>query len=193
MSAELIRDQFRTVDANVTGRRTFEDAGAWGGRDPYGVPSFIVSYTVPAEWSGPNAPFAFVTEGVASAIAQAKAAAGNKHVAVAAASIAQQCLRLGLLEEIQLHIAPGRASACSSTSAPVPSRLGGHESLRLPTLLTCPTGSSNEWSCLPALLPPSSAHGPRRPPESLSFGQRRGLARAATRVRLHSLGADASS
>jgi hypothetical protein len=51
VSAELIREQFRTVGANVTGRRTFEDAGAWG-RDPYGVPSFIVSHTVPAEWSG---------------------------------------------------------------------------------------------------------------------------------------------
>jgi hypothetical protein len=158
-----------------------------------------VTHTVPAKWSGPNAPFTFVTEGVASAIAQAKAAAGNKHVAVAAASIAQPCLGLGLLEEIQLHIAPallGRASACSGTSAPVPSRLGGHESLRLPTLLTCPTGSSNEWSewsCLPAPLPPSSAHGSRRPLGSLSFVQRRGLARAATRVRLHSLAADASS
>ncbi len=106
VSAELIREQFRTVGANVTGRRTFEDAGAWGGRDPYGVPSFIVSHTVPAEWSRPDSPFTFVTDGVASAIAQAKAAAGGKNVAVAAASIAQQCLRLGLLDEIQLHIAP---------------------------------------------------------------------------------------
>ncbi|MDI6697074.1 MAG: dihydrofolate reductase family protein [Anaerolineales bacterium] len=106
VSAELIREQFRTIGANVTGRRTFDDAQAWGGRDPYGVPSFIVSHTIPMEWSGPDSPFTFVTEGVASAIAQAKAAAGNKDVAVAAASIAQQCLNLGLLDEIQIHLAP---------------------------------------------------------------------------------------
>jgi dihydrofolate reductase len=106
LSAELIREQFRSIGANVTGRRTFDDARAWGGRDPYGVPSFIVSHTVPEEWSGPGSPFTFVTDGVASAIAQAKAAAGDKDVAVAAASIAQQCLKLGLLDEIQIHLAP---------------------------------------------------------------------------------------
>lgn len=106
LSAELIRDQFRTIGANVTGRRTFEDAGAWGGRDPYGVPSFIVSHSVPAEWSGPDSPFTFVTDGVASAIARAKAAAGDRDVAVAAADIARQCLALGLLDEIHLHLAP---------------------------------------------------------------------------------------
>jgi dihydrofolate reductase len=106
VSAELIREQFRTIGANVTGRRTFDDAQAWGGRDPYGVPSFIVSHTIPMEWSGPDSPFTFVTDGVASAIAQAKTAAGNKDVAVAAASIAQQCLNLGLLDEIQIHLAP---------------------------------------------------------------------------------------
>ena len=82
------------------------DAHDWGGQDPYGVPSFIVSHTVPAEWSGPDSPFTFVTDGVASAIAEAKAAAGERDVAVAAANIAQQCLKLGLLDEIQIHLVP---------------------------------------------------------------------------------------
>lgn len=106
LSAELIREQFRTIGANVTGRRTFDDAQAWGGKDPYVVPSFIVSHSVPPEWSESDSFFTFVTDGVASAIAQAKAAAGERDVAVAAASIAQQCLQLGLLDEIQLHLAP---------------------------------------------------------------------------------------
>jgi dihydrofolate reductase len=105
-SAELIREQFEMIGANVTGRRTFDDAQAWGGRDPYGLPSFIVSHSVPEEWSRADSPFTFVTEGVAAAIAKAKAAAGERDVAVAAASIAQQCLALGLLDEIQLHVAP---------------------------------------------------------------------------------------
>jgi dihydrofolate reductase len=106
VSAELIRETFSTCGANVTGRRTFDIANAWGGKDPYGVPSFIVSHTVPAEWSGPDSPFTFVTDGVASAIAQAKAAAGHKNVGVVAASLAQQCLKLGLLDEIHIHLVP---------------------------------------------------------------------------------------
>jgi dihydrofolate reductase len=106
VSAELIRESFYTYGASVTGRRTFDIANAWGGKDPYGVPSFIVSHSVPAEWSGADSPFTFVTDGVASAIAQAQAAAGHKDVGVAAASIAQQCLKLGLLDEIRIHLAP---------------------------------------------------------------------------------------
>ena len=106
VSAELMRESFRTYGASVTGRRTFDIANAWGGKDPHGVPSFIVSHSVPAEWSGARSPFTFVTDGVASAIAQAKAAAGHKDVGVAAASIAQQCLKLGLLDEIQIHLVP---------------------------------------------------------------------------------------
>ena len=88
----------------MTGRRTFDVANAWGGKDPYGIPSFIVSHTAPSEWVGEDSPFTFVTDGVASVIAQAKEAAGEKHVGVAAASIAQQCLKLGLLDGIQIHL-----------------------------------------------------------------------------------------
>ncbi len=106
VSAELIRETFRTYGANVTGRRTFDVANAWGGKDPYGISSFIVSHTVPAEWAGPDSPFTFVTDGVASAIAQAKAAAGERDVGVAAASLAQQCLKLSLLDEIHIHLVP---------------------------------------------------------------------------------------
>ena len=106
VNAEVIRETFRQLGANVTGRRTFEDAKAWGGQDPLGLPSFIVSHDIPAEWAGENSPFKFVTDGVASAIAQAKAAAGDRGVGVAGADIAQQCLQLGLLDEIQLHLVP---------------------------------------------------------------------------------------
>jgi dihydrofolate reductase len=50
--------------------------------------------------------YTFVTDGVASAIAQAKAAAGDKDVSLMGASIPQQCLRAGLLDEIQIHLVP---------------------------------------------------------------------------------------
>lgn len=106
VSAELMRESFPTFGANVTGRRTFDVANAWGGKDPFGLPSFVVSHSVPEEWSGLDSPFTFVTDGVESAIAQAKAAAGDRHVGVGAASLAQQCLKLGLLDEIHLHLVP---------------------------------------------------------------------------------------
>ena len=83
VSAALIRKLFRAVGANVNGRRTFDDATAWGGHDPYGVPSFVVSLSVPAEWAGPDSPFTLVTDGVASAVARAKAAAAGDGVRAA--------------------------------------------------------------------------------------------------------------
>ncbi|MBD2701466.1 dihydrofolate reductase family protein [Spirosoma sp. BT702] len=106
VSAEVIRETFRQLGANVTGRNTFDDAQAWGGQDPMGLPSFIVSHDVPEQWAGPDSPFIFVTDGVASAITQAKLAAGERAVGVAGADIAQQCLQLGLLDEIQIHLVP---------------------------------------------------------------------------------------
>ena len=105
ISAEVVKQSFE-LGANVTGRRTFDDAEAWGGEDPMGIPSFIVTHEVPPEWAGKDSPFIFVTDGVESAISQAKLAAGDKPVGVAGANIAQQCLQLGLLDEIHLHLAP---------------------------------------------------------------------------------------
>ena len=48
----------------------------------------------------------FVTDGVASAVAQAKQAAGDKDISISSASIARQCIEAGLLDEILLHVAP---------------------------------------------------------------------------------------
>jgi dihydrofolate reductase len=90
----------------VAGRRMFDIAGAWGGRPPGLVPCFIVTHSPPREWVREGSPFTFVTGGVESAIRQAKAAAGEKDVAVASASIAQQCLRAGLLDAIHIDLTP---------------------------------------------------------------------------------------
>ena len=105
-SADLLREAHATMGASVTGRRTFDIANGWGGRPPLGVPTFVVTHAVPQEWVYEGSPFTFVTDGVESAIEQAKAVAGVKTVAVGAASLAQQCLKLGLLDEIQIHLVP---------------------------------------------------------------------------------------
>ena len=105
-SAELLREAHGKMGAFVTGRRTFDITNGWGGNPPLGVPSFVVTHTVPQEWVYEGSPFTFVTDGVESAVEQARAVAGEKDVAVGAASIAQQCIRAGLLDEIHVDLVP---------------------------------------------------------------------------------------
>jgi dihydrofolate reductase len=105
-SAELLQEVCSTTGALVTGRRTFEIANGWHGRHPLDVPVFVVTHNAQQKWVEPSSPFTFVTDGVESAIRQAKAVAGDKNVAVGAASIAQQCLQAGLLDEIVIDLAP---------------------------------------------------------------------------------------
>ena len=105
-SAELLREAHSKMGAFVTGRRTFDIANGWGGSPPLGVPTFVVTHTVPQGWVYEGSPFTFVMDSVQSAVEQAKAVAGDKDVAVGAASIVQQCIRAGLLDEIHVDLAP---------------------------------------------------------------------------------------
>jgi dihydrofolate reductase len=90
----------------VTGRRTFDITKGWGGGPPLGVPTFVVTHTVSQEWVYEGSPFTFVTDGDESAVEQAKAVAGDKDVAVGAASIAQQCIGAGLLAGTHVDLTP---------------------------------------------------------------------------------------
>ena len=105
-SAELLREAHARMGAFVTGRRTFDITNGWGGNPPLGVPTFVVSHSVPREWVYEGSPFTFVTDGVESAVEQARAVAGEKDVAVGAASVVQQCIRAGLLDEIHVDLVP---------------------------------------------------------------------------------------
>jgi dihydrofolate reductase len=105
-SAELLGEAHGKMGAFVTGRRTFDITNGWGGSPPLGVPTFVVSHTVPQEWLYEGSPFTFVTEGVESAIELAKVVAGEKDVAVGAASIVQQCIKAGLLDVIHIDLVP---------------------------------------------------------------------------------------
>lgn len=67
---------------------------------------FVVTHTVPDDWAHPQAPFTFVTDGVASAVAQATEAAGEKSVAVASANVAAQCLDAGLVDQVDIDLIP---------------------------------------------------------------------------------------
>ena len=105
-SADLLQREWDQIGAIVTGRRDFDVSEAWGGSSPLGVPIFIVTHTVPQEWDKEGTPFTFVTEGVESAIEKAKRVAGDKNIGISGSKIVQQCLKAGLLDELQLHLVP---------------------------------------------------------------------------------------
>src|SRR3712207_9299587 len=65
-SAELLREAHSKMGAFVTGRRTFDITNGWGGSPPLGVPTFVVTHTVPQEWVYEGSPFTFVKIGRAS-------------------------------------------------------------------------------------------------------------------------------
>lgn len=95
------------LGAVVVGRRLFDITDGWGGRHPLGVPVVVVTHEAPASWR-PDGPgrFHFVTTGIRDAIAQAKAIAGDRVVAVAAGTIAGQVLEAGLLDAVAIDLAP---------------------------------------------------------------------------------------
>lgn len=96
-----------TVGAVVMGRTTFTCGEAlWGEDGTYRMPCFVVTHR-PAETlvRGPTR-FTFVTEGIERALAQAKEAAAGKDVNVMGADTAQQLLRAGLLDAIQINLVP---------------------------------------------------------------------------------------
>ena len=104
-SAEILRAGISMIGAGIWGRRTFDIAHAWGGHPP-GSPAFIVTHNTPQEWVKEGSPFTFVNDGVESAIRQAKKAAGDKDVMICTANILQQALKAGLVDEINIDVAP---------------------------------------------------------------------------------------
>jgi dihydrofolate reductase len=104
-SADHLKGLMAEVGAMLTGRRTFEKAGGWDGEHPWEVPAFVVTHEVPDGWPRPGSTVQFVTDGIESAVAQAKSAAGPKLVGVHGAQTIQQCLDAGLLDEIHVDLA----------------------------------------------------------------------------------------
>jgi dihydrofolate reductase len=103
-SAEHIRDLTSGLGAVLTGRRTFDKAEGWGGNHAWG-PAFVLTHQVPTGWPRPNSTVHFVTDGIESAVSQAKTAAAGKNVGVHGADTIQQLLNAGLLDEISVDIA----------------------------------------------------------------------------------------
>jgi dihydrofolate reductase len=116
---DIVKESLGSTGAVVMGRRMFSGGagpwegdpnadGWWGDEPPFGVPVFILTHHArePVQKQG-GTTFTFVTEGIDAALAQARAAAGDRNVQVSGgADVAQQYLREGLMDEVQIHVAP---------------------------------------------------------------------------------------
>jgi dihydrofolate reductase len=90
--------------ALISGRRTYELAGGWGGDHHDGVPINVLTHH-PDDQEAPADGTTFYTD-VAACAADARAAAGDRVVMVHGASAAQSLLRAGELDELEIHLVP---------------------------------------------------------------------------------------
>jgi dihydrofolate reductase len=116
---DVVREAIQSAGATVMGRRMFSGGqgpweddpradGWWGDEPPFHHPVFVLTHHArePLPKEG-GTTFTFVTDGIESALEQGRAAAGDKDVAVGGgADAAQQYLKAGLLDELQLHVVP---------------------------------------------------------------------------------------
>ena len=102
LSGEVFAEMLAT-GAVLVGRRTFDIAGHWNG-DHHGVPIFVPTRGTPPPPASELVHY--VTDGVESAMARAKDAAGEANVLVHGADLAQSCLRAGLIDELEIQLIP---------------------------------------------------------------------------------------
>ncbi len=105
----VLQEAMGSTGAGIIGRRMFDVTGGWGGNPPGGPDAryFVLTHSVPREWADRQSPFTFVTDGIDSALAQARAVAGDKDVGIGGgANVIQQYLAARLIDELRLHLAP---------------------------------------------------------------------------------------
>jgi dihydrofolate reductase len=115
----MLEESIASTGAVVMGRRMFSGGdgpweddpnadGWWGDEPPFHVPVFVLTHHArdPVEMTG-GTTFYFVTDGIEAAVERARAAAGDRNVSIGGgASVAQQALRAGLVDELRLHLVP---------------------------------------------------------------------------------------
>lgn len=117
---DVLREAFENAGATIMGRNMFgpvrgpwpggenEWKGWWGDEPPFHHPVFVLTHHArePLAMKG-GTTFHFVTDGIESALTRARAAAGGKDVTLGGgASVVQQFLAAGLLDELEVHIVP---------------------------------------------------------------------------------------
>ena len=118
VDSDILEETVRASGAILVGRRMFSSGegpwendpkanGWWGDTPPFGMPAYVLTHHArePLELQGTT--FYFVTDGIESALEQARAAAGDRNVSIGGgASVIQQYLAAGLLDQLQVHVVP---------------------------------------------------------------------------------------
>ena len=106
-TADFLQEFAPGIAAGIIGRRLFDLTNGWNGVPANGEHVFVVTHEPPTDWAyRDTAPFTFVTDGVRSAIEQAKAFAGDRDVSVSAGQIGGQAIREGLIDYVVLNLVP---------------------------------------------------------------------------------------
>jgi dihydrofolate reductase len=116
--SDLMSERIAATGATIMGRRMFSGGegpweddpnafGWWGDEPPFHHPVFVLTHHEREALELKGTTFTFVTDGIESALEQAREAAGAKNITLGGgADVAQQFLNAGLLDEINLHVAP---------------------------------------------------------------------------------------
>lgn len=114
----VVLEEYANVGAEIMGRGKFGPAGRgawgddpwqgwWGDDPPFRKPVFVLTHHAREPLTLSDTTFTFVTDGIRSALQQAKAAAGDKDVFIGGgADVINQYLAAGLIDELELHVAP---------------------------------------------------------------------------------------
>jgi len=106
VNGAVARELFASTGAVLMGRRMFDlGIGPWGDT-PFPVPCFVLTHQPHEDLVMASGTFIFITTGLTTALDRAKAAASGKNVLAHSPGVAQQLLRAGLLDEVQLHLVP---------------------------------------------------------------------------------------
>ncbi len=106
-ASSQVAEDMGASGAVIVGKRMFDNAHGWGDEPPFHKPVFVLTHTAQEPLTKSDTTFTFVTDGIESAMNQAKAAAGDEDVLIGGgASTAQQALKAGLVDEVRLTFAP---------------------------------------------------------------------------------------
>jgi dihydrofolate reductase len=118
VSSPVVRESHANVGAEIMGRGKFGPAtrgewgddpwrGWWGEEPPFHKPVFVLTHHEREPLILADTTFTFVTDGIESALAQAREAAGDKDVFIGGgADVINQYLAAGLVDELELHVVP---------------------------------------------------------------------------------------
>ena len=117
-STAVMEEQLDNIGAGLMGRKMFGPPGGgdwgeppwngwWGDDPPFHVPVFVITHHERKPLTLSDTTFTFVTDGIESALEQAREAAGERDVKLSGgADVANQCLAAGLVDEVELHVVP---------------------------------------------------------------------------------------